>query len=96
MHRILGLGWDEWASIIVIISTIFGAFSYTVKSMLKRYVKEPMDGIRDDLQKSHKMQQKNIDALEKREAQQDKLLDQHDKMLLKHDLKINNLEEKYK
>jgi hypothetical protein len=96
LHGILGLGWDEWASITVIIGAVFGSFGFIGRNLLKRYVKEPMDGIRDDLKTVNDTQQKNINALEKREAQQDKLLDQHDKMLLEHNLKITNLEEKVK
>ncbi|MCP0887791.1 hypothetical protein LB941_10665 [Ligilactobacillus sp. WILCCON 0076] len=96
LHGMLGLGWDEWASITVIIGSVFGAFGFIGRNLLKKYEKEPMEGIRKDLKTVNDAQKENINALEKREAQQDKLLDQHDKMLLEHNLKITDLEEKVK
>ncbi|MFT8477739.1 MAG: hypothetical protein ABF682_10080 [Liquorilactobacillus sp.] len=92
-HQFLNLGWDEWGSIIVIFGTIFGAISYLGRNLLKTYVKNPLDGVRKDLQQSQETQIKNTAVFEKRAAEHDKMLQGHEILLREHNIRLKELEE---
>jgi hypothetical protein len=91
-HQVLGLGWDEWGSIIAIISAI----GYLLRGLLKRYVELPMQGIRNDLKRSHELQEKNLHTLEQRAEQHEKMLHSHEIKLHEQGVKIEDLEDKFK
>lgn len=93
-HQFLNLGWDEWGSVIVIFGTIFGAISYLGRNLLKTYVKNPLDGVRKDLQESQEAQIKNTAVFEKRAAEHDKMLQGHEILLREHNVRLKELEEK--
>ncbi|MFT9051822.1 hypothetical protein [Liquorilactobacillus nagelii] len=92
-HQFLNLGWDEWGSIIVIFGTIFGAISYLGRNLLKTYVKNPLDGVRKDLQQSQETQIKNTAVFEKRAAEHDKMLQGHEILLREHNIRLKELGE---
>ena len=91
-HQVLGLGWDEWGSIIAIISAV----GYLLRGLLKRYVELPMQGIRNDLKRSHELQEKNLHTLEQRAEQHEKMLQAHEIKLHEQGVKIEDLEDKFK
>ncbi|MGG6996040.1 UNVERIFIED_CONTAM: hypothetical protein HCY04_04565 [Limosilactobacillus fermentum] len=91
-HQVLGLGWDEWGSIVAVISAV----GYLLRGLLKRYVELPMQGIRNDLKRSHELQEKNLHTLEMRAEQHEKLLQSHEIKLHEQGIKIEGLEDKFK
>ena len=91
-HQILGLGWDEWGSIIAIISAV----GYLLRGLLKRYVELPIQGVRNDLKRSHELQEKNLHTLEQRAEQHEKMLQAHEIKLHEQGVKIEDLEDKFK
>lgn len=95
-HQFLNLGWDEWGSIIVICGSIFGSLSYLGRSLLKQYVKNPLDGVRNDLKRNHDSQERSAAALEKRAEQHEQMLHDHELLLHEHDIKLEDLEEHFK
>lgn len=93
-HQFLNLGWDEWGSVIVIFGTILGAISYLGRNLLKTYVKNPLDGVRKDLQESRETQIKNTAVFEKRAEEHEKMLQGHEILLREHNIRLKELEEK--
>lgn len=91
-HQVLGLGWDEWGSIAAVISAV----GYLLRGLLKRYVELPMQGIRNDLKRSHELQEKNLHTLEQRAEQHEKMLQDHEIKLHEQGIKIEDLEDKFK
>lgn len=91
-HQVLGLGWDEWGSIITIISAV----GYLLRGLLKRYVELPIQGVRNDLKRSHELQEKNLHTLEKRAEQHEKMLRAHSLQLQTQKTKIEDLEGRLK
>ena len=91
-HQVLGLGWDEWGSIVAVISAV----GYLLRYLLKRYVELPMQGIRDDLKRSHELQEKNLHTLEIRAEQHEKILRIHEIKLHEQGVKIEDLEDRFK
>jgi hypothetical protein len=89
---VLGLGWDEWGSIVAIISAV----GYLLRGLLKRYVELPMQGIRNDLKRSHELQEKNLHTLETRAEQHEKMLQSHEIKLHEQGIKLEDLEDKLK
>lgn len=90
-HEVLGLGWDEWGSIIAIISAI----GYLLRGLLKRYVELPMQGIRNDLKRSHELQEKNLHTLEQRAEQHEKMLQTHEIKLRTQEVEIKDLNRRF-
>ncbi len=91
-HQVLGLGWDEWGSIVAVISAV----GYLLRGLLKRYVELPMQGIRNDLKRSHELQEKNLRTLETRAEQHEKMLQSHEIKLHEQGIKLEDLEDKLK
>lgn len=91
-HEVLGLGWDEWGSIIAIISAV----GYLLRGLLKRYVELPIQGVRNDLKRSHELQEKNLHTLEMRAEQHEKMLQSHEIKLHEQGIKLEDLEDKLK
>lgn len=91
-HEILGLGWDEWGSIVAVISAV----GYLLRGLLKRYVELPIQGVRNDLKRSHELQEKNLHTLETRAEQHEKMLQSHEIKLHEQGIKLEDLEDKLK
>jgi hypothetical protein len=91
-HQVLGLGWDEWGSIVAVISTV----GYLLRGLLKRYVELPIQGVRNDLKRSHELQEKNLHTLETRAEQHEKMLQSHEIKLHEQRIKLEDLEDKLK
>lgn len=91
-HQVLGLAWDEWGSIVAVISAV----CYLLRGLLKRYVELPMQGIRNDLKRSHELQEKNLHTLEQRAEQHERMLQTHEIKLYEQGVKIEDLEDKFK
>lgn len=88
MHTIFGYTLDEWGSIILILTTVLGAFG----ALLKYFVKAPMEGVRDDL-KANQIEQKETNrTLNNVINEHGKLLTKHTIMLQEHGFRIRDLE----
>lgn len=90
-HQVLGLAWDEWGSIVAIISAI----GYLLRGLLKKYVELPMQGIRNDLKRSHELQEKNLHTLETRAEQHEKMLRSHEIKLRTQEVEIKDLNRRF-
>lgn len=90
MHMLLGLSWEEWASITTIIVFMAG-----VVSLLFKYIVfgSFQDDIKD-LNRNFKTLNDNLREIRISIAELDKRLDEHDRRLDRHHERIKDLHDK--
>ena len=90
MHMLLGLSWEDWASITTIIVFIAGVVSL----LLKYIVFEPFQDDVKDLNNNFKMLNNNLREIRISIEELDKRVDEHDRRLDRHHERIKDLQNK--
>lgn len=97
-HSFLGLGWDEWLSILTIIGICYGLLRSVVKHAFKKGINEILGPIYEAIKKLTKA----IDDFSERQAKANERLERGDKKFLEqeenikdHERRITRLEDRY-
>lgn len=91
VHSFLGLGWDEWASVV----TIIGAFSGVVWLLLRTVVGKLTSGIMDSFRSLKFTMEKLNDTMKRSNADINELRDEYEKLdqtTNSHETRISLLE----
>lgn len=92
-HSFLSLSWDEWGSIVIILSTIVAIIHWALnKANMELFVP-----IYEELKKINEHNKRTDDRQDKidlRAEEHDKELIHHDEKLADHEHRITNLEER--
>lgn len=91
MHSLFSLNWDEWASIVAILTAIVFIIRWTLDRAHKQLF-GPIDKTLHEVKRSIDKQGARMDRSENRLEKGDKLFIRHDEELKDHERRITNLE----
>lgn len=91
MHSLFSLDWDEWASIVAILTAIVFIIRWTLDRAHKQLF-GPIDKTLHEVKMSIDKQGARMDRSENRLEKGDKLFIRHDEELKDHERRITNLE----
>lgn len=91
MHSLFSLNWDEWASIVAILTAIVFIIRWTLDRAHKQLF-GPIDKTLHEVKMSIDKQGARMDRSENRLEKGDKLFIRHDEELKDHERRITNLE----
>jgi septal ring factor EnvC (AmiA/AmiB activator) len=90
LHYFLGLGWDEWASIVAILSSVIVGTGWLFKRIFSSMLEPIYDELKE-LSKNFKQLNKDFEKRERSITQLDKRLDGLESRLVEQETNIKNL-----
>ena len=93
MHSFLSLNWDEWGSIVAILTAIVLILRWALNKAHKQLF-EPVNRAIHELKISVDKSSSRLARSEDRLEREDKILVRHDEELKDHERRITNLEER--